>query len=120
MNFSLDDRMSNRLGVDNRLCPPYKSISFWGTVALAIIVLAAAMKNVAYFFASGNGTLWVLFVILIVSAQIFYAVGRSRIADISARDIAGVKGQLRTVSYALTVLAGLVSVSVLFAVLLLK
>lgn len=125
MNISFDDGFSKRLGIDNRLCPPNRSISFWGLVALAAIVLFADVQAAPTFFALGDYVLWALSILVIVSAAGFYTIARIRIAQLSV--LAGMdqeagqsKRLLGVVSYALTVVTGLVFASVLLAVLMMR
>ncbi len=125
MNISFDDRVSKRLGIDNRLCPPNKSISFWGLMVLAAIVLFADIQAAQTFFALGGYVLWALSILVIISAAGFYTVGRIRIAHLSAlteldQGAGQSKRLLSVVSYALTVLAGLVFASVFLAVVMLR
>jgi hypothetical protein len=45
MNYSLDNALSNKLGIDNHLCHPLRSISWWGLVVFDMVMLAMAWRN---------------------------------------------------------------------------
>lgn len=45
MNISLDSYISGKLGVDNNLCHPLRSISWWGLVVTDILIVALAWRN---------------------------------------------------------------------------
>jgi hypothetical protein len=45
MNISIDSYVSGKLGIDNHLCHPLRSISWWGLVAADMIMVAMAWRN---------------------------------------------------------------------------
>jgi len=45
MNISADSYISGKLGVDNHLCHPLRSISWWALVVVDMLVLAMAWRN---------------------------------------------------------------------------
>jgi hypothetical protein len=45
MHYSLDNALSNKLGIDNHLCHPLRSVSWWGLVATDMIIVALAWRH---------------------------------------------------------------------------
>jgi hypothetical protein len=45
MNYSLDNALSNKLGIDNHLCHPLRSISWWGLVVFDMVIVAMVWRN---------------------------------------------------------------------------
>jgi hypothetical protein len=45
MNISFDSYVSGKLGIDNHLCHPLRSISWWGLVATDMIIVALAWRH---------------------------------------------------------------------------
>lgn len=45
MNISIDSYISGKLGIDNHLCHPLRSISWWGLLAADMMIVALAWRN---------------------------------------------------------------------------
>jgi hypothetical protein len=45
MNLSLDSHISGKIGIDNSLCHPLRSISWWALVVIDIVAVAMAWRN---------------------------------------------------------------------------
>jgi hypothetical protein len=78
MSISVDDAVSNRMGIDNRLSPPRSSISFWVVTLFAWVVLpVAAWRHYPRFAATGN--LFSMFLFLFVGLCVWGLILRMRI-----------------------------------------
>jgi hypothetical protein len=115
-NRTLGSYISDRLGVDDELCSFYKSPSFWGVAAFALVVLADLTSKIRLFVNSDNLLLWVLNIAIVAAAVIFYAGLRRKITSLA--DFTNMALQynetLRSISRGATVLASLAVLCVLY------
>ena len=114
----LDNLVSKKVfGVDNETCPVYKSVSYWGMVALAIVVLVAFLHKLELFELLHQMPLLRLCIVVDIIALAYYTMARGKIADLfGIIPRKEVQDMLHSLSYRLTVITGLVYVALLFLV----
>lgn len=74
MEFSVDTYISKQLGVDNHLCAPQRSISFWGLLVILTIDLLQCWRH-----ASGHSLEMSLFAVVPVGAILLFIHYRIRL-----------------------------------------
>ena len=104
MAQSLDSVISNRLGIDNLLCPPLRSVSWWGLVVIVAVTIAEAIRHAS----AANHDTFVLAAlsILILACYYLFRTRVARLMKLLSVDSDGPVTTLRSVSAAGLTIAG--------------
>ena len=101
----LDSRLSNSFGIDNDLCLPHRSFSFWSLVIVAIVDFA----EIYHHYTSSRLTLYLTLSLFVVAAMISLYQARVKIHGLSvSQGAAPLSVQLRSLSRLVNVLSGAV------------
>jgi hypothetical protein len=114
MDVSLDNQVSKRLGIDNELAPPHRSISAWSMVWVAICVVGITIKH--YRHGVTPSIIHTLIPISFVMGGLgAYWYGRLKITALaSILPDEKSRGLLRTISGRLTAITGLALIALSF------
>jgi hypothetical protein len=105
MAQSLDSVLSSKIGIDNLLCPPQRSVSWWALVVITAFTIAESIRHGA----PGTYETFVLasMSVLTLACYALFRIRLARLIQLSAADSENLTSHFRSTSAAALMITGM-------------